>query len=181
MSHRLEYSAVDVKGCPFCSSSNGGEGETLTHILLHCGRWTAERESNLRDLLDQGNELVPGCSDDELRILILGGMVAGKSFGNVWAYGHRVPGTRTTSMFPPMCWGVARFFCAITGPRNRHLQELHAANAIELDFLCVDVEMPEAPGGGLDPLLLGAPTTPSTADVDILLSQEDDEGDPLLS
>jgi sorting nexin-29 len=167
--------------CPFCSSTQGGEGETLTHILLHCGRWAAERKSHLQNLLDQGVELVPGSSDDELRTLILGGTVAGKSFGNVWAYGHRVPGTRTTSIFPPLCWGVARFFCAISGPRNRRLQELHAANAIKLDILCVDIEMPETPGGGLDPLLLGAPTTPSTADVDILLSQEDDEGDPLLS
>ena len=128
------------------------EREKPSPIFFYTVGWTAERESNLRDLLDQGNELVPGCSDDELRILILGGMVAGKSFGNVWAYGHRVPGTRTTSMFPPMCWGVARFFCAITGPRNRHLQELHAANAIELDFLCVDVEMPDrAPWWGPRP------------------------------
>ena len=73
-----------------------------------------------------------------------------------------------------MCWGVAHFFCAILGPRNRRLQELHEAHAVKLDILCVDVEMPETPGGGIDPLLLGTATMPTTAEVDILLSQEVD-------
>ena len=111
------------KLCPCCGIV--GEGETVEHILMSCGKWEKERRQHLEGVFKEIEDMGP--ADEEERVtMLLGGESSGKRLES-W-----LPSSTTLEAINCGAFQVARFLWCIRGDRAEILNQIPSRD-LDLD------------------------------------------------